>query len=445
VRFACPDFDFINKCSYFDYQRQRIHVRTNPTLRRAEKKRCKDKAHKKLRVSESVELRARKCPACGGPARRNGRRVYRKLVYDLRITRFGVTRKVIECGAVLHHCPTCDLSFLPSKFKRLDRFGHGLKSWAMYLHVAHQVSFPKIETLFGDLFGLKVESPRIHWLKLVSASFYSPTVKRIIQNLVSGGVIYADETEVKLKKTKGYVWVLSNTEEVLFLYRPTREVDFLAELLAGFSGVLVTDFYPAYDALECAQQKCLVHLIRDLNASLLENPFDDEFKRFTFGFGKLLRSIVTTIDKHGLKKKHLAKHRHDVDRFYSEEIRRESSSEATTRFQERFLKYENQLFCFLDHDCVAWNNNYAEQAIKQFAHYRIICDGNKSESGINSYLTLLSVSQTCKNKGKGFLNFLLSGERDIDALHSGVRTKWMPSLAVLPKRFYLPWPGSLYE
>jgi hypothetical protein len=286
----------------------------------------------------------------------------------------------------------------------------------------------------------------LHPLKMVTASYHSPTVKRITRKLVSGGVIYADETEIKLKKTKGYVWVLSNTEEVLFLYRPTREVDFLAELLVGFSGVLVTDFYPAYDSLGCSQQKCLVHLIRDLNACLLENPFDDEFKRFAFGFGTLLRSIVVTVDQHGLRKSRLSRHRREVDRFFDDEVRRQGTSEATERFRERFLKYEGQMFEFLGHDGVAWNNNYAEHAVKQFAHYRVISDGIMNESGLESYLALLSVSQTCKNKGVGLLNFLLSGGRDIDAYRPGMGGKRrMPSLAVLPERFYLPWPDSLYE
>jgi hypothetical protein len=95
---------------------------------------------------------------------------------------------------------------------------------------------------------------------------------------------------------------------------------------------------------------------------------------------------------------------------------------------------------------VAWNNNYAEHAVKQFAHYRVICDGHMNESGLESYLVLLSISQTCKNKGVEFLNFLLSGERDIDTFRSGGQGKRrMPSLAVLPKRFYIPWPGSLYD
>ncbi len=445
VHFACPDYDFINKCSYFDYQRQRVYIRTSRTLRQVEKQR--DRAERrKLRISRTVELRARTCPVCCGPVVRKERLPYRKVVYDLKISHFGARRKVIECCAYLHRCPACGLTFLPRKFKKLDRFGHGLKSWAMYLHVAHQISFPKLETLFRDLFGLKVDAPRIQWMKRVMASYHSPTVKRIIQQLVAGEVIYADETEVKLKKTKGYVWVLSNTVEVLYVYRPTREVDFLAGLLSGFTGVLVTDFYPAYDSLDYAQQKCLVHLIRDLNASLLASPFDEDFKRFAFEFGKLLRAIVTTIDEHGLKRRYLAKHRKDVDRFYEEEVRRPSDSEALVRFQERFLKYESQLFQFLDHDGVTWNNNFAEHAVKQFAHYRVISDGNMNESGLHSYLVLLSVSQTCKNQGVALLDFLLSGERDIDRFRSGGRRRrQMPSIAALPKRFYIPWPGPLYE
>ena len=39
-----------------------------------------------------------------------------------------------------------------------------------------------------------------------------------------------------------------------YMYRPTREGDFLRELLKDFHGVLVSDFYAAYDAIECPQQ-----------------------------------------------------------------------------------------------------------------------------------------------------------------------------------------------
>jgi Transposase IS66 family len=59
-------------------------------------------------------------------------------------------------------------------------------------------------------------------------------------------------------------------EEVAYLYTETREGDFLQELLLDFKGVLVSDFYAAYDAINCAQQKCLIHLMRDLNNDLLK-------------------------------------------------------------------------------------------------------------------------------------------------------------------------------
>ena len=57
-------------------------------------------------------------------------------------------------------------------------------------------------------------------------------------------------------------------EDVVFLYRPTREGDFLKSLLKGFKGVLVSDCYAAYAALDCPQQKCLIHLLRDMNQDL---------------------------------------------------------------------------------------------------------------------------------------------------------------------------------
>ena len=56
------------------------------------------------------------------------------------------------------------------------------------------------------------------------------------------------------------------------MYRPTREGDFLRTMLKDFHGVLVSDFYAAYDSIECPQQKCLIHLMRDINQELLNNP-----------------------------------------------------------------------------------------------------------------------------------------------------------------------------
>ena len=444
VRFACEDFDFINKCSYFDYQQQRVHIRSGAPSRRSVV--VTKRKLGKPRISQRLRLTARKCPECGsGSIFEYGRFTSKKLVYDLRFTVSGVKRRLLECQARAYRCRDCSKGFLPRRFKRLDRFSHSLKSWAMYMHVVHDVSLPKLETMFGDLFALKIDHPRIYRFKVMMASYHSETAKGILARLVSGNVIYVDETEVKLKKTKGYVVVLSNTEEVLYLYRSSREVEFLSDLLNGFAGVLVTDFYPAYDSLPFLQQKCLIHLIRDLNGALLDNPFDEEFKHVVFELGKLLKAIVLTIDVHGLKRKRLSGYRRNIDRFYKKIIEVDRRSEAANSFKERFLKYPEKLFEFVKHDGVAWNNNYAEHAIKHFAKYRVRSDGNVNESGLEAHLTLLSVHQTCKNKSVGTLGFLLSGERDIDKYRKLGRKAAKPfSLDVLPARFYIPWPNDFY-
>jgi hypothetical protein len=55
-------------------------------------------------------------------------------------------------------------------------------------------------------------------------------------------------------------------------YRDSRNGQFLSERLKGFGGVLVSDFFTAYDSIACPQQKCVIHLIRDMNANLKANP-----------------------------------------------------------------------------------------------------------------------------------------------------------------------------
>jgi hypothetical protein len=254
--------------------------------------------------------------------------------------------------------------------------------------------------------------------------------------LLAGAVIHADETHANLQKGKGYVWVLANMEEVVYLFKPTREGDFLHQLLEGFGGVLVTDFFSAYDSLPCEQQKCLVHLIRDMNHDLLNHPFDDEFKSLVREFGQLLRDIVATIDRFGLKKRHLNKHLGEVDRFFGTLARQQFHSDLAQTYQQRFAKSQDKLFTFLKHDSVPWNNNNAEHAIKHYAYYRTMSDGKMTESGLTDYLILLSVYQTCKYKGISFLKFLLSGERDVNKFIEG-RGKWRRKLPLdlYPKGF----------
>jgi Transposase IS66 family/RNase_H superfamily len=412
--FALDDFDQVNRCAYFDYQRERVFLRTNEAVRRACLNARRRRKNPKLPVNKVVELRDDACPKCkGNRLTLHPRMIRSKLAYDLKITAGGIRRQVIRCTAVRHQCEDCQEWFLPERYRRRDKHLHGLKSWAMYQHIVYRISLDHLEAMFKDSFGLRVGVMEVLMIKTLMARRYRETLKGILARIVGGGLVHVDETQFNLKQGKGYVWVFVTMEDVVYFYRPNRETGFIQDLLRGFKGVLVSDFYPGYESLPWEQQACLVHLIRDMNDDLRGNPYDEEFKALAVEFGKLLRSIVGTIDKYGLKRHHLHKHKADVARFFRDLAARVYQSELAEGYQKRFRKNEGRLFTFLDHDNVPWNNNAAEHAIKAFARFRELYDGQMSEEGLLEYLVLLSVQQTCKYRGVSFLKFLLSREEDV--------------------------------
>jgi hypothetical protein len=186
-------------------------------------------------------------------------------------------------------------------------------------------------------------------------------------------------------------------------------------MLKDFKGVLVSDFYAAYDSITCPQQKCLLHIIRDLNDDLTKEPFNEEIRLLTNDFAELLRPIITTIDRFGLKTRYLRKHKLEVNRFFKRISQKEYSTESAIKWIKRFEKNRFKLFTFLDYDNIPWNNNNAEHAVKTIAELRRSLSGLSTETSINDYLTILSVQMTCKFQGISFLEFLRSGENDLDA------------------------------
>jgi predicted RecB family nuclease len=412
--FVNTDLDYINKCSYFDYQREKVFVRTNENL-------GKIQLHKKrktkcvTRINEHIVIKSSQCPRCENSQLYVQKYSKKRDVLDLKFSFGGVKRWTIRYSTFKYICKKCKRNFIPTVYKNANQiYGHGLISWCIYQYVVNRQSYENIQKTLNDVFSISIPLMTIYDFKSDTARFYQNTYEKIISKISTGHLIHADETDIKLTKEKGYVWVFTNMEEAAFLYKPTREGDFLHELLKDFKGILVSDFYSAYDSINCPQQKCLVHLIRDINRDLLQNPFDEEFKEMISGFTTLLRKIIMTIDKYGLKRRNLNKHKIEVQKYLNQIATKKHNSDLAEKYQKRFKKNDDKLFTFLNYDGIPWNNNYAEHAIKTFAHYRALIDGRVSETGIKEYLVLLSVYQTCKYKGINFLDFLLSRESDID-------------------------------
>jgi hypothetical protein len=162
----------------------------------------------------------------------------------------------------------------------------------------------------------------------------------ILATILKAGVVHIDETPVKLRKTTGYVWVVSSATEVCYIFRESREGSFLQDLLGMYGGVLVSDFFTAYDSLNCPQQKCLIHLMRDINDDLRKDPYDQEMRSIAEPFGRLLKEIVLTIDRYGLRRRHLHKYVKPAERFCSAIAERQFASASAAKYQNRLTNTE---------------------------------------------------------------------------------------------------------
>jgi len=408
ISFVLPELDYVNKCAYFNYQMDKVFVRTNKAIKGT--RRFKRTARgKEPMPNVLVEIPARGCPRCGDK-RLVERRKASRVVIDLKFFNKGVKRWVIKYESATYQCKHCGESFTPLAYPTSkEKHGHGLKCWFVYQHVIGGQNTMKITSGVNEIFGLTVPSA-YHRFKDSLAQHYQATYETLLQSILTGSLLHIDETEaiMKGKAEKGCVWVITNMEAVYFFYKESRKAAFLEEMLQGFSGVVVSDFFTAYDTLKAPQQKCVIHLLRDINEDLLRCPFDQELRNVVQPFASLFRRITETVDKYGLKRRHLHKHKHQAQEFLQSVREMKLGSDYAVKYQERFAKYGDRLFTFLDYDGVPWNNNNAEHAIKRFVKYRRDADGRFTEKSLGNHLVLLSVLVSCEYKNLPVLRFLLS-------------------------------------
>jgi predicted RecB family nuclease len=414
LQYAVPDFKMINEAAYWNYQRNRIYIRSSDRLRRLSRKQSKRRSAVPPPINEFIlveEHHPDRCPKCDSTRfYRNGR--FSHLIYDLRFSSAGVRRWVVRKWFSRYQCRNCKNGYneLPPE----ARFGDGLRAFILYQVIDVRISQRAVSRILNTLFGLQISVQSINRVKVTTALRYEAAYAGILKRIVAGQLAHADETKITIKGEARWVWVFTNLEEVAYVYSDSRAASTASNVLAGFKGVLVSDFFSGYDNIECAHQKCLIHLLRDINGDVLKEPFNNEMNMLAHEFAGLLRPMVETVDRFGLKAHHLRSHKRAVDRFYRDLAARDYQTSLAAGYKKRFEKNRERLFTFLLHDGIPWNNNNAEHAIKAFAVLRRAIEGTTTPKGIRDYLVLLSISETCRYKGIKFLDFLRSGQMDVD-------------------------------
>ena len=414
---ALPDFNKINDAAYWDYQREKVFVRTIKQLRRKQSERqatCKgrrfaDGNDKVTRVGGVIPTSCARCSStmiwkAGCQS---------QTIADIIFSNKGIRRQITRYAIQRYRCGVCRHEMGVPRQK--TSYGANLRAYVIYLLIEMRLSHSNIAEHLKSVFGLMIKSSTINDIKSSMASEYEPLYRTLLRSISTGTVVHADETKGVVYGGGHYMWVFANLTTVAYVYSPTRDADVLRDVLQEFSGVLISDFYAAYESIECAQQKCLIHLMRDINELVLKNPFNSELGSIANDFGVLLRGIVDSIDKWGLKTSRLRRHKRDTDKFFSKIESSTVSSEAALSLKKRLLKNRTKLFTFLDYDGVPWNNNNAEHAVRAFTRIRN-CIATSTVKGTKEYAILLSVQQTLKYRNIEFLDFLRSGRKDIESL-----------------------------
>jgi predicted RecB family nuclease len=417
-------FEQMIKFAHFDYKQRRISFRqetgkgdgAGPAAKEKKKRRsyCRTSAS---RVSKIIRVRRRmKCP-------RHGKRLTKteimveRVVIDLCFSKSGCRKRLIKYVGAKSYCESCHCHYCPpviGKLPHMPSLGSGFRAWVTYQRVALRQPYDAISQMMEDMFEEHLaEGTAVSFVQSM-AQRYQAAEAILLRRIRESRFVHGDETKVNIQGAEHYVWVFTDGMHVIFRLTDTRETTVVQEVLNGYSGVLVTDFYAGYDAVNCRQQKCLVHLIRDINNDLWNNPFDTDLEMLASKVRELLLPILCDVERYGLRQRHLQKHRKAVERFYKDVIDgTEWQSEVVHRFVTRFRRYRVNLFVFLGEDSIPWNNNTGERAIRHLAVQRKI-SGFFYKNFAPHHLVLLGIAQTCRFQHKSFLKFLLSGEKDVD-------------------------------
>ncbi len=164
-----------------------------------------------------------------------------------------------------------------------------------------------------------------------------------------------------------------------------------------FAGALVPDVYGAYDHVDCAKQRCGVHLWRDVKDLLRQAPTDQALVRWAHR--------VRRLDRLARDGPALPLAEGTNRRLRLEEVLRRLcapvvGTEAPHRgLCQRILKHRHELFTFVENQDVPANNNLAERLLRLYLIARKVWGGMRSEQGSTDAMRRASLVLTWRLQG----------------------------------------------
>jgi transposase len=407
-------------------------VFTKPNV--AEKKRRKKPGRKDghegsrrelpTRIDKTVEHRAKCCPDCGCTELQRRSTKRKRFIEDVpEDTRVETTEHQI-CR---DWCPKCEKIVEPVVTEALPNssIGNGLLVLSAWLHFALAATISQILAVFNFHLQFKMSAGGLvqmwHRLSDILWSWY----EEILEDVRKAGVLHGDETGWRVNGITHWLWCFTSQTATIFTVERSRAGPVVLEFIKEcFSGVLVSDFWYAYNVLTCAKQKCLAHLLREIKHVEKYKDNGGDWPRF----GKKLKRLIHDAIRLRKRKDELSEqsYRHRSERM---EKRLQMlfghswSNKEAKRLIKRLRRHKDEVFTFLYNTKVPYDNNFAERSIRGAVIMRKNSYNNRSERGALTQSVLMSVFFTLKQRG---LNPVATVKK---ALKIYIETGNLPTLA----------------
>lgn len=377
---------------------------------------------KPIRIDHHETLQCPVCPGCGGPLHRTGQtrtRIIEDIPEDL---------KAEATEHTIHRdwCPGCQKQVEPKVPDALPQCTLGNRTLALtaWLFYGIATTLSQIVEVFNHHLQMKITPGGLMQMWHRLAEVLLPWYEQIRSCCLDAGVLHADETGWRVEGQTWWLWCFSTADATYYMIDRSRGHPALDKFFAEeFDGVLVADFWAAYDAVGRLHQKCWPHLLRELKEVDEGKENGDDWPEFRKRLRRIYGDAIRLVAARGTLSKDAYDLRHA--KLYARMVELsapEWTNPHARRLAKRLYKYGEYLLTFVEFEGVPPDNNQAEREIRPAVLMRKTSYGNMSERGAITRAVLMTIFRTLKRRCLDPLQTLT------ESLRSAIITGQLPSL-----------------
>src|ERR1035437_2256290 len=350
-------------------------------------------------VDQTQEHRLGCCPQCRGELQRC-RQIRRRYIEDI-----PVDIRPVVTEHVIHRdwCPRCRKHVEPVVPDALPgaMLGHRVLALSAWLHYGLGQTLSQIVEVFGHHLHLELTPGGLVQMWQRFAELLVGWHQQIQAEAQQAAVLHGDETGWRVNGRTHWLWCFSTAHETFYMIDRCRGGPALRKFFREeFAGTLVCDFWGAYNAVVCSRrQRCLVHLLRDLDFVETYRNVNQDWPAFAKMLRRLIGDAIRLWNRQAVPPEEYASRRMRLTVRLQDLIAGAWDHPEARRLIKRLRRHQDELFTFLDHPGVPFDNNHAERAIRPAVIIRKNSQCNRSLKGADTQAILMSVYRTLKQRG----------------------------------------------